>query len=214
MNSKIFIILLIVSCQNVTRDQNIQKNNENTNELKVESALQKTNKLVANSFLENMIDFQKFKEVKSLRFTTTVTQNKAFYFTPEINDSIYYLYNYLPEKYKSSFKEDNAIVFKYGKNQHTYEDDTEILLELSIYNEDSNLGSINLVGLSQTDLISKFGSHYEMFDNFMVYSNKQTILLIELNNSKAQSFRYIKLNTEIINQDLINQILNSSDSKE
>jgi hypothetical protein len=157
-------------------------------------------------FLDNPIDFLDFKKKKGMEFTTSVTSGTEYYYQPRIKDSIFYVY-YYPDFKKESIKIDQFVLFKYGENKHTYEDKTETLIEFRIFNPDSDLGKANLYGLTKAELESEFGTDYLTFDNGIAYSNKNKILTIELNNSKVKSFRYIKLNTEIVDQDLIRQIV-------
>lgn len=158
-------------------------------------------------FLKNPIDLQKFKNKKRMRFTTSVTNGTNYYFNPKINDSIFYGYYYSNENFTNPKKIDEIVVFKYGENKHSYEDETEILIEFKIFNKDSDLGKANLIGLSKTDLESKFGAYYLTLNNQIIYSNKNKVLILTLDNSKVISFNYIKLNTDRINQDLISQIV-------
>jgi uncharacterized membrane protein len=178
---------------------------ENKTELISES--QTENNLNSNlvEFLDNPIDLLDFKKKKGMKFTTSVTNGTEYYFQPRIKDSIFYVY-YYPDFKKESIKIDQFIVFKHGQNKHNYEDQTETLIEFRIYNPDSDLGKANLYGLTKAELESEFGADYLTFDNGIAYSNKNKILTIELKNSKVKSFRYIKLNTEIIDQELIKQI--------
>lgn len=161
-----------------------------------------------NSFLENPLDLQEFKKKKKRDVTTSVTNGTGYYFNPKINDSIFYIYNFPTKNFTDSRKINQFIVFKYGEKKHNYEDENEILIEMRIFNSDADLGKANLVGLSKIDLVSKFGVDYFILDNQMVYSNKNKILILELENSKVKSFKYIKLSTDKINKDLIEQIIN------
>jgi hypothetical protein len=78
------------------------------------------------------------------------------------------------------------IVFKYGENKHKFEDETETLIEMRIFNKDADLGKANLVGLSKTELESELGTDYLTFDDRIVYSNKNRVLIIEFNDSKVK----------------------------
>lgn len=156
-------------------------------------------------FLESPIDLQEFKNMKKMRFTTSVTNGMNYYFHPKVNDSIFYSYYYPSEKIIPQ-EIDKIIVFKYGENKHTYKDETEILIELRIFNQDSDLEKANLVGLTKTELETKFGSDYLTLDNRIIYSNKNKVLILDLDNSKVKSFNYIKLSTEKIDSDLIKRI--------
>ena len=159
------------------------------------------------SFLKNPIELQNFKEKKSRNVTTSVTNGTEFYFNPKTKDSIFYVYYYPAEKFDNPRKIDQIIVFKHGENKHKYDDQTETLIELRVFNKDSDLGKANLVGLTKTELESEFGNDYLTFDNGIAYSNKNKVLILELENSKVKSYRYIKLNTEKIDTDLIGQII-------
>ena len=207
INNKILTILFLIflSCENATEKQievvpvridstrlNIEKQSENSNLI---------------SFLENPIDLQKFKENKNRNVTTGVTNGTEFYFNPTIKDSIFYVYYYPADNFDNTREIDQVVVFKHGKNKHNYEDETEILIELRIFNKDSDLENANLIGLSKTKLESEFGTNYLTFDDGIAYSYKDKILILKLENSIVNSYRYIKLNTEKIDNDLIGQII-------
>ena len=174
--------------------------------LKIEKAEKPTKNTKLISFLENPIDLQEFKKKKGMRFTTSVTNGTEYYFNPKIKDSIFYGYYYPAEKFDDPRKTDQIVVFKFGKNKHRYEDETETLIDLRVFNKDSDLGKANLIGLSKTELEIEFGDNYLTFDNGIAYSNKNKVLILELENSKVKSFNYIKLNTNKIDGDVIGQI--------
>ncbi|WP_197022129.1 hypothetical protein [Sediminibacter sp. Hel_I_10] len=159
------------------------------------------------NFSKNPIDILAYKKKKEMRFTTSITSGTEFYFKPKIEDSIFYVYYYPAEKFDDPKKIDQIIVYKHRENKHKYEDQTEILIELRIFNKDADLGEANLIGFSKIELESKFGNDFLTFDNGITYSNKNKLLILELDNSKVKSYRYIKLNTEEINNGLIEQIL-------
>jgi hypothetical protein len=141
-----------------------------------------------------------------MQFTTSVTNGTEYYLNPKIPDSNYYVY-YYPDFKKESIEIDQFVVFKHGKNKHKYEDPTETMIEFKIFNPDTDLGQANLFGLTKIELESVFGTDYLTFDDSIVYSNKNRVLILELKNSKVKSFNYIKLNTEKIDKDLIGQII-------
>ncbi|WP_225037347.1 hypothetical protein [Winogradskyella sp. SM1960] len=174
--------------------------------LKIETVEKNPKNLKLTSFLENPIDLQEFKNKTKRDVTTSVTNGMEYHFHPKINDSIYYSYNFI-STINRPIEINEIIVFKYGKNQQRYEDKTEILIELKINNKDSDLGKANLIGLSKTELESEFGTNYLTLDNGIAYSNENKVLIIELEDSKVKSFRYIKLSTEKIDKDLIEQII-------
>ncbi|RMA67677.1 hypothetical protein [Ulvibacter antarcticus] len=178
------------------------------NKIELVSELQSEINLNSNlvEFLDNPIDLLAFKNKKGMEFTTNVTSGTKYYHQPKIKDSIFYVY-YYPDFKKESIKIDQFVVFKHGENKHTYEDQTETLIEFRIFNPDSDLEKADLYGLTKTELESEFGTDYLTLDNGIAYSNKNKVLIIELNNSKVKSFRYIKLNTENIDQELIRLIV-------
>ena len=184
------LFLAFLSCKNAT-----EKGDKPT----------KNPKLIA--FLENPIDLQEFKKKKGKRLTTSVTNGTEYYVNPKIKDSIFYAYYYPAENLTGSRNIDHVVVFKFGENKHRYEDKTETLIELRVFNKDSDLGKANLIGLSETDLESEFGNDHLTFENRIAYPNNNKLLILELENSKVKSFRYIKLNTEKVDKDLIGQIM-------
>ncbi len=205
------LFLAFLSCKDVT-ERKPNESNSNRFELLPEPDKAEKEKYLKNqnliSLLENPIDLQKFKKSKNINYTTTgVSNGTNYYFEPKIKDSIFYTYNYPTENFTDSKRIDQIVVFKHGKNKHTYEDETEILIELRIFNKDFDLGKANLIGLTKTELELEFGIDYLTFDNGIAYSYKNKVLILKLDKSKVNSYRYVKLNTEKIDKDLIGQIM-------
>ncbi|WMI70053.1 hypothetical protein [Mangrovimonas sp. YM274] len=205
----IVIFLVSISCKNAT-ENNSDKIKTNRFELLPYPDKEEQEKYLKNlnltTFLENPIDLQEFKNKTKRDVTTSVTNGLEYYFQPKINDSIFYSYNFI-STVNRQLEINEIVVFKYGKNQHNYEDKTEILIELKINNKDSDLGKANLIGLSKTELESEFGTDYLTFKNGIAYSNKNKVLILEIDSSIVKSYRYIKLNTEKIDDGLIEQII-------
>ncbi|WCO00271.1 hypothetical protein [Psychroserpens ponticola] len=201
------LFLVFISCKNVTvkETEKVEIKIDST-ELKIEKAEKQSENLKLNSFLENPIDLQEFKTKKNRNVTTSVNNGLEYQYHPKIKDSIFYGYNFITNNIGAKGANE-IVVFKYGENKHKYEDETEILIELRIFNKDSDLGKANLIGISKTKLESEFGTDYLALGNRIVYSNKNKVLILELNNTKVKSFNYIKLNTENIDRDLIEQII-------
>jgi hypothetical protein len=200
------LFLVFISCQNVTEKETeqVQIVVDSTG-LKIETVEKNPKNLKLTSFLENPIDLQEFKNIKKKAFTTGVTKGMTYHLHPQIKDSIFYQYNYLNQWRPRLTAE--IVVFKNGENKHTYDDKTEILIELKVFGKDSDLGKANLIGLSKAELETEFGSDYLPFVNGIIYYNKNKVLIFELDNLEVKSYRYIKLNTESVDQDLIRQIL-------
>ena len=164
----------------------------------------KSKKLTA--FLEKPIDLQKFKSRKNRNVTTSVTNGLKYQYHPVINDSIFYGYNFITDSIGPKGINE-IIVFKYGENKHRFKDSTEILIEMRIFNKDSELGKANLIGFTKTELESEFGNNYLPFDNGIAYANKNKVLIFELKKSIVNSYKYVKLSSEKIDKDLIRQIM-------
>lgn len=164
----------------------------------------KTNKNLVE-FLENPIDLIAFKKKKRNGVTTSVTNGTEYYFNPNGKNATFYVY-YYPKDEIIPKEIDQIVVLKYGQNKHSYEDETEAMIELRVFSKDSDLGKANLVGLTITELETEFGTDYLTLDNKIIYSNKNKVLIIELFDSKIKSFSYIRLNTEKIDSSLIEQI--------
>ena len=203
----IILFFVCIGCRNATEKEaeQVQIVVDSTG-LIIKTVEKQTDNSKLTSFLENPIDLQEFKNLKKMRFTASVTNGTEYYYKPKIRDSIFYVYYYPSEEIKPDGI-DQIVVFKYGKNKHTYEDETETFIELKIFNKDSDLGKANLVGISKTELETEFGFDYLILDNRIVYSNKNKVLILELDNSKVKSFNYIKLSTKKINSDLIGRII-------
>jgi hypothetical protein len=214
LGSLIILFLVCLSCKNDNEHKNTSNTSNSTNSERLElvpepdrDEREKQEKnLNLTSFLENPIDLQEFKNKTKRDVTTTVINGMEYHFHPKINDSIFYSYNFISTVNKE-LEINEIVVFKHGNNQHNYEDKTEILIELKIYNMDSDLGKANLIGLSKTELESKYGNNYQTLENGIVYSSKNKVLIIQLDDSKVKSFRYIKLSTEKIDKELIGQIM-------
>jgi hypothetical protein len=200
------LFLVFLSCKNATEKETeqVQIVVDSTG-LKIETVEENSENLKLTSFLENPIDLQDFKTKKNKNVTTSVNNGLEYQYHPKINDSIFYGYNFITDNIGQKGANE-IVVFKYGENKHRYEDETEILIELRIFNKDSDLGKANLIGLSTTELESEFGTDYLTLDNRLIYSEKNKILILELENSKIKSFNYIKLSTEKIDSDLIRKI--------
>ena len=139
---------------------------------------------------------------------SSATNGLEYHFRPKIKDSIYYHYTTFPnDSLWTEFSPIDIVVFKYGKNKHSWNDKTEILIEFTVSGKDNDLKKANLVGLTKTELESEFGTDYKLFDNRIVYSNKNKILIIELKNLKVKWFKYIKLRTENIDSTLIEKVI-------
>lgn len=209
--SLIVVVLICLSCKDENKPKSSSSNSERFELVPEPDKAEKEKYLKGlnlTSFLENPIDLQEFKNKTSRDVTTSVTNGMDYHFHPKIKDSLFYSYNFI-SPVNNQLNINEIVVFKYGKNQHNYEDKTEILIELNIKNKDSDLGKANLIGLSKTELEleSEFGNDYLAVNNRMAYSNKNKVLILELDSSKVKSYRYIKLNTEKIDADLIGQIL-------
>ena len=159
---------------------------------------------VLASFLKQPFYLRAYK-AKMDMFTTTFTRNPEYAFNPKLNDSIYYSYNF-PTKKTGPKKVNEIIVFKYGANKHRYVDESEILIEMRIFNPDPDLEKWNLIGLSQKELESKFGTKYLHFKGGIVFYHENRVLILELKKSLVTSYRYIKLNKKRIDLDFIEQI--------
>lgn len=175
-------------------------------ELILESKLETKPNSKLMEFLEKPIDLQTFKKKKDRDVTTSVKNGLEYQYHPKFKDSIFYGYNFLKEDIGPKGINE-IVVFKYGENKHRYEDETEILIELRIFNKDSDLGKANLIGFTKTELETEFGSDYLTLNNRMVYSNKNKVLILELEDSKVDSYNYIKLSSDKIDIELIEQII-------
>lgn len=174
-------------------------------ELKIKTAEKQSENLKLTSFLENPIDLQEFKKKKNRNVTTSVNNGLKYQYHPKINDSIFYGYNFITDSIGPKGINE-VIVFKYGENKHKYEDETEILIELRIFNKDSDLGKADLIGLSKTELESEFGTDYLKLKEGLAYSNKNKLLIFNIQNSIIKSYRYLKLSTEKISNNLIHKL--------
>ena len=209
MKIRVLTILFLVffSCKNATEKETEQiQIVVDSTELKMEKAENPTENSKLISFLENPIDLQKFKSKNNGNVTTSVNNGLKYQYHPAINDSIFYGYNFITDSIGPKGINE-IVVFKYGENKHRFEDETEILIEMRIFNKDSDLGKANLIGHSKAELESEFGIDYLTFAKGIAYSNKNKVLILELNKSKVNSYRYVKLNTEKIDNDLIGQII-------
>ena len=201
------LFLVFISCKNVAEKETEKFEIKiDSTELKIEKVEKQSENIKLSSFLEKPIDLQEFKEKKKRNVTTSVTNGMEYHFHPKVSDSIFYNYYYHDENLNSN-SINQITVFKYGQNKHRYDDQTETLIGFKIFNKDSDLGKANLVGISKTELESKFGTDYLTFDNGIVYSYKNRVLIIEFNDLKVNSYSYIKLNTEKVDKDLIGQII-------
>jgi hypothetical protein len=202
------LFLAFLSCKNVTENETeeVQIVVDST-ELKIEKAEKPTKNSKLISFLENPIDLQDYKTIKG-KSLSSVTNGLNYHYHPNIKDSIFYKYSAFPAD--STWSEMESVwitVFKFGDKRHSWDDKTEILIELSVKGKDEDLKKADLIGLSKVELESEFGTDYLTLDDRIVYSNKNKVLILELENSNVKSYRYLKLNTEKIEIDLIGEII-------
>lgn len=203
----LILILILLSCkkQEGTGMKEI-KVIISPDSLNVKTIQKTTKNHTLTTFLENPINLKEYKNKKTL-VTTSVANGLAYPLHPNRKDSVFYKYYYVNATTLKKYA--NILVFKYGKGKHNYDDDSEILIALNIFDTDTDLKDANLVGLTKTAIESKFGTGYRTVLGKMIYSHKNKILLLTFNNSKIISYRFIKLNTEYIDDDLIQKIINT-----
>jgi len=158
------------------------------------------------SFLEKPIDLLEFKN-KTKTVTTGVSKGANYLYKPNNEESIYYCYYFPNDRKRKLFKINKITVFKYGENKHVYDDDTETLISLDINYSDPNLEQANLVGQTKKQIEAKFGLDFSISKKNIIYKHNNNILIINLNNSKVIAYRYLRLNTDVIDQDLINRMV-------
>jgi len=191
----------------------IQHNYEESHILKttpiseVKAEVKPSSKLL--EFPEKPINMTELKTKKNKYVTTTVSSGLKYYYQPKIEDSNFYSY-YYPTENTGSKKINEVIVFKYGKNKHTYDDETEILIALRIFNEDADLEKANLIGCLKSKLVSEFGTDYIAYAHGVVYTYKNRVLIVEIEDYKVKAYCYLKLNSETIDMNLIEQIIAQS----
>jgi len=202
------LFLAFLNCKNVTKKETEEVQIVvDSNELKIEKEEKPTKNSKLISFLENPIDLQDYKTTKG-KSLSSVTNGLNYHYHPNIKDSIFYNYSAFPADSTWSEMEPVWItVFKFGDKKHSWDDKTEILIELSVKGKDGDLKKADLIGLSKAELESEFGTDYLTLDDRVVYSNKNKVLILELEKSSVKSYRYIKLNTEKIEIDLIGEII-------
>lgn len=160
-----------------------------------------------NSFLENPIDLQTFKKKSDRQYiTTSVYGASNYHVKPKGKNGIFYSYDF-SRKTKNGHNINSIIVFKKGEQHHLFNDDDETIIELNIVFQDANLKEANLVGLSKEVLITKFGEHFRKVGNHLVFSNQNKILLLEISNGVVKKYKYVSLNTSVINEDLIQKLI-------
>ncbi|MBR9847606.1 MAG: hypothetical protein GYB35_16565, partial [Algicola sp.] len=118
------LFLAFLSCKDVTERKPNESNSDRFELLPYPDSDEQEKYLKSKKmteFLEKPIDLQKFKNSKKRNYTTTsVSIGTDYYFEPKIKDSIFYTYNYPTENFNESKRIDQIVVFKYGKNKHTY----------------------------------------------------------------------------------------------
>lgn len=163
------------------------------------------------SFLNNPLDLMGFKSIKG-QSLSSVTNGLDYHFKPEITDSIFYSYFAFPNDTGwSTLSPIEVIVFKHGKNKHTWHDPSEILIEFTITGKDSAFKKTNLVGLSLDKIKDQFGPDYQIFDNIIFYSFENKVLILKSKESTVQWFKYVRLNTESVTRVLVEEIVKNTD---
>jgi len=203
IKSIIFLIILLAFSCKQTEKKDFEKNQPQIDSLNFN---EKINKPELNQFLENPIDLIEYKKIKK-NWISTVTDNQSFYEKFKLRDSLFYEYTY-PNGKLDLNRLDKIVVMKFGENKHTYNDKTEKLIELNIFNKDSMLRKANLVGLTNSQIELKFGKENLKIENEYIYYNENKLLILTIKNDKVDSYKYLRLNTEKIDIELIKQIKN------
>ena len=199
----IFLISSLIFSCNQTEKKDIEKTESQINSPNFNKEI---NNSELNLFLENPIDLIDYKNHQK-NWTSTVSSGQPYYEKFEFKDSIFYSYNYVIEKLDLK-RLDEIIVFKFGENKHRYNDKTEKLIELNIFNQDSILKKADLVGLTNSLIESKFGKENFKIDNEFIYFNENKLLILTIKDDKVDSYKYLRLNTDKIDKELIKKIKN------
>ncbi|SDY14492.1 hypothetical protein SAMN05444411_1383 [Lutibacter oricola] len=203
IKSIIFLIILLAFSCKQTEKKNFEKNQPQIDSLNLNKKISESE---LNKFLENPIDLIEYKKNKK-NWISTVTGNQPFYEKFKLRDSIFYEYTYPNEKLDLN-RLDKIVVIKFRENKHTYNDETEKLIELNIFNKDSILRKANLVGLTNSQREIKFGKENLKIENEYIYFNENKLLILTIKNDKVDSYKYLRLNTDKIDKELIKQIKN------
>mgnify|MGYP001569871249 FL=1 len=149
-------VIVLSGCANKSQETHTGDNNSETIVIDSIQAPEKDTNVQLLSFLETPIDLTALKTKYRTTVTTSVTNGKAYYFKPNVRDSIFFTYNLKAEQ-SQGFALNQLIVLKYGDQKNYFDDSNEILLEMRISNQDKALGKANLVGLTRSEIVQRFG---------------------------------------------------------
>jgi len=147
-------------CQDSISDKlEWDKTNKNTKEL--------------NDLLSDPLNLQFFKKLKPQHSNSGGANKFNYYYKPNYN-GFYYRYFVF-----RGFTTDgpHIITYKKGMNVSGYMDTSEVFIQLSSDMVDKDLGKINLLSFSKTEILKKFGNNYLSKGNTLIYQYNKTLLI-------------------------------------
>jgi len=196
------IILLTFSCKQ-KEQKDLDKNQSQIDSINLNEKIHKSE---LSLFLENPIDLINYKKGKTDWTSSGGTSGFLYYFNPQKENGMYYNY-YYPNDNSSPINFDNLVVYKIDKNKY-YNDNSDRLIEMNIFSKDSILKKADLVGLKTSQIETKYGKENFRIDNDFIFFIENKLLILTIKNDEIDSYKYLRLNTDKIDKELIKKIKN------
>lgn len=201
------LLLLLFSCQS------------STNESKAEQKLPPP-EINIKKLLKDPFDLYAFKEKKQ-GAENEGEQLEDYHLLPDTIGKAYCFYNFQPEdgmtvegneitetnagylgtdKKTVVNKEEGLIITTFhqeGKFQHLYLNPEETLLEVRAEYNDFDLPELAFVGLTTMEVYKKIGKETFKRNECLVYTHKNTALVLKMASDKVKWLRLIQLNEEV-----------------
>ncbi len=148
----------------------------------------------------DLVDYKKKKRGSN----SSPWTKRAYYYQP---DSIgtyfnYFYFQQLMPRYSTEDLFEGLVVktYIYGREIGNYENVSEELIGIKSKLEDLDLGSLNIVGLAQDDLLDRF--NISPSENYIVKEHNGDLLIIHFENGKVNWFNYLRSNLDLSNDPL------------
>jgi hypothetical protein len=176
--SLIVLSVLICSCQNEIKSSRHNEPKERVDKVHTTETVKKENDSIgilsneAKEFLLNPINISEYKKLKG-GSNSGSAKNYDFHYKPEFKG--FYLRFFVFPNFGENGPE--LITYRRGKEIGDYIDEDEILIQFFSNRKDEDLKELNLVGVSQKNVIEKLGNPTFKKNGILVYYYDNRILI-------------------------------------
>ena len=202
----LFISVLAFSCNTNTQKQENKQPEHDAEVVEKEDTVSIEKKINSSTpsidpkraalikLLENPLDLKAYKKKK--RGANGTTREKRIYdFKPDTigNYYTYFWFHELRRRFRAESKSADAVfidTYILGEGIGTYDNVEEVLIGIKSRISDEDLGALNFVGKTVSELTAKY--EFKRSENFHFTEIKGDILLLHVADEKIDWFRYIR----------------------